>query len=95
MATGSVTPFRPTGTVSITAGTTSVSVQLAGGGDFIVVTNTTTSLAYVRFGADASVTAVNPVVTTGGTDMPVLANARVILAVNSLINVRCCRAGFR
>ena len=82
MATGSVTPFRPTGTVSISAGTTSTSVRLGGGGDSVVVTNITASLAYVRFGADPSVTA-------STTDMPVLPNAHVMLAVNSLITIRC------
>ena len=78
MATGSVTPFRPTGTVSISVGTTSTSVPLAGGGDSVVVTNITASLAYVRFGADPSVTA-------SMADMPVLPNTHVMLAVNSLI----------
>jgi hypothetical protein len=78
MAIGSVTPFRPTGTVSLSAGTTSSSIQLIGGGDSIVVTNTSASVAYVRFGADPSI-AVSTV------DMPVLSNARVMLAVNSLI----------
>ena len=78
MATGSVTPFRPTGTVSISAGTTSASVQLARGGDSVVVTNTTAAITYVRFGADPSVTA-------SAADMPVLPNARIMLAVNSLI----------
>jgi hypothetical protein len=85
MATGSVTPFRPTGTVFVAAGTTSANVQLAGGGDSVVVTNTTASLAYVRFGADPSVTAVNPLITAAATDMPVLPNTHVMLAVNSLI----------
>ena len=78
MATGTVTPFRPTGTVSISAGTTSASGQLAGGGDSVVATNITSSLAYVRFGADPSVTA-------STADMPVLPNSCVMLAVNSLI----------
>ena len=78
MATGSVTPFHPTGTVSLSAGVTSASIPLAGGGDSVVVTNTTLSLTYVRFGADSSVTAAT-------TDMPVLPNTRVMLAVNSLI----------
>lgn len=78
MAIGSVTPFRPTGTASISSGTTSVSTQLVGGGDTVVVTNTTAALAYVKFGADPSVSA-----STG--DMPVLPNTRVVLAVNSLI----------
>jgi len=78
MAVGSITPFRPTGTVSLTTSTSSAAVELAGGGDSVVVTNTTASLAYVRFGADPSVSAATA-------DMPVLANARVMLSVNGLI----------
>jgi hypothetical protein len=78
VANGSITPFRPTGTVALNAGTTSATVQLAGGADSVVVTNTSASLAYVRFGADSSVSA-SPV------DMPVMANSRVMLSVNSLI----------
>jgi hypothetical protein len=79
MAIGSITPFRPTGTVSLAANTSSATVQLAGGGDTVVVTNPTTSLAYVRFGADPSVSA-SPV------DMPVMANSKVMLSVNGLIS---------
>ena len=78
MAIGSIMPFRPTGTVSLATTTTSASVALVGGGDSVVVTNTAASLAYVRFGADASVTA-------SPADMPVLPNTRVMLGVNSLI----------
>jgi hypothetical protein len=78
MAIGSITPFRPTGTASLNAGTSSSVVALAGGGESVVVTNTSSSLAYVRFGADPSVSATN-------SDMPVLANARVMLAANSLV----------
>jgi hypothetical protein len=83
MAVGSITPFRPTGTVSLSAGTSSASVPLAGGGDSVVVTNTTGSLAYVSFGADPSVSA-------SSVDMPVMANARVMLSVNGLVS---CAAG--
>jgi hypothetical protein len=79
MAIGSITPFRPTGTVSLAANTSSATVELAGGGDTVVVTNPTTSLAYVRFGADPSVSA-SPV------DMPVMANSKVMLSVNGLIS---------
>jgi hypothetical protein len=79
MAAGSITPFRPTGTVSLNAGITSATVHLLGGGDSVVVTNLTASLAYVRFGADASVTA-----STG--DMPVMANSRAMLAINGLVS---------
>ena len=78
MAIGSITPFRPTGTASLSAGTSSATVALAGGGDSIVVTNTTASLAYVRFGADPSVSA-------SVADMPVMANSRTMLSANNLV----------
>ncbi|HME19843.1 MAG TPA: hypothetical protein VKI44_00500 [Acetobacteraceae bacterium] len=44
-----------------------------------MITNTSASLAYVRFGADPSVSA-------STADMPVMANARVMLSVNSLVS---------
>jgi hypothetical protein len=78
MAIGSTTPFRPTGTVSLSASASSSVVALAGGGETVVVTNTTTSLAYIRLGADPTVSATNA-------DMPVLANSRVMLSANSLV----------
>jgi hypothetical protein len=78
MAIGSVTPFRPTGTVSLSAGTTSAAVALTGGGETVVVTNTSASLVYVAFGASSSVSA-----TTSG--MPVLPNTKAILLVNDLV----------
>lgn len=79
MAIGSITPFRPTGTVSLNASTSSAAVRLAGGGETVVVTNTSAVLAYVRFGADPSVSA-------SAADMPVMANAKVMLSVNSLVS---------
>jgi hypothetical protein len=79
MAVGSITAFRPTGTVSLAAGTSSASVPLAGGGETVVVTNISAALAYVRFGADPSVSA-------SSIDMPVMANSKITLAVNSLVS---------
>ena len=79
MPLGSVSPFRPTGTVSVSVSNVSSNTPLSGGGDSIVVTNATTSLGYVRFGSDMTVTA-------STTDMPVLAGSRVILSINSLIS---------
>lgn len=78
MPVGATSPFRPTGTASLSATTSGNSILLQGGGDSVVVTNTTASLAFVRFGAD-------PTVTASGADMPVLPNSRVMLAINSLI----------
>jgi hypothetical protein len=79
MPLGSVSPFRPTGTVSVSANALSASVRLSGGGDTVVVTNTTSSLAYIRFGSDPSVAA-------STSDMPILGSSRLILSVNSLIS---------
>ena len=79
MPLGSISPFRPTDTVSVTAGSTSANVQLSGGGDSVVVTNTTNALAYVKFGSD-------PTTTASAADMPILPVSRLILSVNALIN---------
>lgn len=78
MPLGSVSPFRPTGTVSVSMGSVSISAPLPGGGDAVVVTNATGFLAYVRFGSD-------PTVTASTADMPILGNSRMILSINSLI----------
>jgi hypothetical protein len=79
MPLGSVSPFRPTGTVSVSVGNISSNVLLSGGGDSVVVTNTSTALTYIRFGSD-------PTVTASTADMPVLTGSRLILSVNSLIS---------
>lgn len=78
MALGAVSPFRATGTVALNASTGSSSVALSTGGESVVVTNTTDTLAYVRFGAD-------PTVSAGMSDMPVLPNSHVILCINTLV----------
>ena len=78
MPAGSSHPFRPSGTASLSASTMPASVGLAGGGDSVLVTNAASSIAFVRFGADATVTA-------NAGDMPVLPNSRMLIAVNSLI----------
>lgn len=78
MALGSASAFRPTGTVPIAASTTSSACALSGGGEAIVITNPTSSLAFVRFGVDPSVTASN-------TDVPILPNAKLMIAVNPAV----------
>jgi hypothetical protein len=79
MPLGSVSPFRPTGTVSVSVSALSANVPLSGGGDTVVVTNTTASLAYIRFGSDSTVAA-------AVSDMPILGSSKLILSVNSLIS---------
>jgi hypothetical protein len=78
MPSGSVSPFRVSGTASLSAGASSLSVRLTGGGDTIVVTNSSSSIAFVRFGSDSTVAA-------SAADMPVLGSSKVLLSVNSLI----------
>jgi hypothetical protein len=79
MPLGSVSPFRPTGTISISVGAVSANAPLSGGGDSVVVTNTTNALSFIRFGSDPSLMA-------STADMPILASSRLILSVNSLIS---------
>jgi hypothetical protein len=78
MALGSSSAFRPTGTVSMIAATTTSVVALSGGGEVVLVTNATSSLAFVRFGADPSVAA-------SSSDMPVQSGTRAMLAVNPFV----------
>jgi hypothetical protein len=79
MPVGSISPFRPVGTMSIAASAASSNAALAPGGDTVVVTNASGSLAFVRFGADATVVA-------SVADMPVLSNSKIVLSINSLIS---------
>jgi hypothetical protein len=79
MPLGSVSPFRPTGTISVSVGSVSISASLSGGGDSVVVTNTASALTYVRFGSD-------PTVMASTADMPILTGTKLILSVNSLIS---------
>lgn len=79
MPLGSVSSFRPTGTVSVPVSNVSSNAPLSGGGDSVVVTNTTTALGYIRFGSDSTVAA-------STSDMPILAGGQIILSINSLIS---------
>lgn len=77
MTVGATIPFRPTGTASLNAMTSSTSVALEGAGASLVVTNATGALAYVQFGSSPSISA-------STFDMPVLPNSQVMLCVNDL-----------
>jgi hypothetical protein len=78
MSIGSSQPFRAAGTVSVSAGTTSSSVALAGGGETVLVTNAANAVAFVAFGASNQVTATSA-------SLPVLPNSRVLLAANTYL----------
>lgn len=78
MSIGSSQPFRPAGTVSLAARTSSANVALAGGGESLLVTNASGSVAFVRLGNDKTVTATT-------SDTPVLPSTCILLGVNPLI----------
>jgi hypothetical protein len=50
-------PFRPAGTLTVAASTANARGALVGGGNSVLVFNSTTSVAFVRFGTDSTVTA--------------------------------------
>jgi hypothetical protein len=79
LATGSVQPFKPSGTTLIAATTVTGFIPLVGGGDDVLVTNAGTTLAFVAFGTDSTVT----VAATAGT--PVLPGSKLLLSVGPLI----------
>ena len=73
MSLGSTQPFRPAGTMSIAAGTSSANAPMVGRGEAVLVFNTTSGTAFIRFGTD------NTVAANTATDMPIPANARMLL----------------
>jgi hypothetical protein len=78
MSIGANQPFRPAGTATLNADTSSASVPLVGAGGTVLVTNATNAVAFVRLGASATLAA-----TLG--DTPVLPNSRMVLAANASI----------
>jgi hypothetical protein len=72
MSTGSTQPFRPAGTATLPASTTSASVLLAGGGTTVLVYNATAATVFFRLGASASLSA-------AATDTPVPPGQRMLV----------------
>ena len=72
MPTGSISPFQALATVTLQSTTASSNGPLPAGGESVLVTNATSSLAYVNLGSDSSVQA------TSG-NLPVLPNSKVLL----------------
>ena len=79
MSTGAINPFQPTATVTLASSTVSANVQLAKGGESLLITNTTSSLAFVRFGSDATVQATS-------SDTPILPNSKMLLACGHFVS---------
>jgi len=67
------------GTVAMAANTVSANVQLTGGGESVLITNPTSSLAYVRFGSDPTVQATT-------SDTPILPNSKILLRCGPLVS---------
>jgi hypothetical protein len=72
MSTGSTQPFRPAGTVSISASTTSATASLVGGGNAVLVYNASNATAFFRLGGAGALTAF-------ATDTPVPAGSRMLV----------------
>ena len=79
MSTGANNAFQPSATVAIASSTSSANVQLAGGGESVLITNPTTSLAYIRFGSD-------PTVLATVADTPILPNSRMLFRCGPLVS---------
>jgi hypothetical protein len=79
LSSGSIAPFQPAVTVSIAASTTSANAPVSGAGEAMLITNTTTSLAYVSFGADATLSASNAAT-------PVLPASHILLRCGPLVS---------
>lgn len=68
MATGSVSPIYPRGTVAIAASDVSTAATLPSPGDTVLITNATSSLAFVALGPIAS-----------AANLPVLAGDQILI----------------
>lgn len=72
MSIGSALPFRPSGTVAVSASASAASVALVGGGSSVLVFNGAGTVAFVRFGMDG-------VIAANATDLPVPPGQRVLV----------------
>jgi hypothetical protein len=79
LSTGAVIPFAPVATVAMASGTVSTNIQLAGSGETLLITNLASSIAYVRFGSDATVLATT-------SDTPVLPNSKILLRCGPIVS---------
>lgn len=80
MASGSTQPFRPAGTASLAASTTSGTVALVGGGSAVLIYNASGATAFIRLGAAAGMVA-------AVTDTPVPAGARMLMDGGPFVSV--------
>ncbi len=71
MSVGTVQPFHPSYTVSVSVSTVASSVTIPGGGGSVLITNGVSDYVFVRLGVSGVVAASN--------DMPIPAGARLLL----------------
>ena len=79
MSTGAITPFQPAATVTLAASTIASNVQLTGNGEALLITNSTSSLAFVRLGSDQGVSATI-------SDTPILPVSKILLRCGPLVS---------
>jgi hypothetical protein len=72
MSSGATQPFRPAGTATINASTSAANALIAGHGEAVLVLNSTSGVAFIRFGTDSTVTATNA-------DTPIPPGSRMLL----------------
>jgi hypothetical protein len=84
MATGTTQPFRVAATTSIAATTTSTAAPLVGAGEAVLVYNATSAIAFIRFGADMTVSA-SPAI-----DLPVPPGARMLVHAGEFARTVAC-----
>ena len=77
MSTGSIQAFQVTGTSVISASTSAANIILASEGSTALVYNSSTSVGFIRFGTDLTVSA-------STNDMPIPPGSRVLLEIGSL-----------
>jgi hypothetical protein len=80
MSTGSTQPFRPAGTATLAASTTTTSITLVGGGTAVLVYNASAATAFFKLGASAGLTA-------AATDTPVPSGARMLVDGGPFVTV--------
>lgn len=84
MATGTTQPFRVAATSAIAATTTPAAAALAGAGEAVLVYNAAAATAFIRFGADMTVTA------SPATDVPVPPGARMLIHAGDFARTVAC-----
>lgn len=72
MASGSTQPFRPAGSVGVSASTTAANVALAGGGQAVLIYNASSAVAFFRLGGASALSA-------GTADTPVPPGSRMLV----------------